>query len=120
MRNIVTNKIMFNKTRANIIMGRLIEDFNTLKSQNQSNPIVVYISLLSTLKPHKPFKDFTGEDATYVAQKLGELNDLEKGFQYLLLAVGKIIAENYSNKEMAKNLIKYAIDDCLQQERNSE
>jgi len=96
-------------------MSRLLEDFNTLKSQNQNNPTVIYMSLLSTLKPHKPFKDFTGEDAMYVAKRLEELNDLEKGFQFLLLSVGKIITENCYDKEMAKNLIKYSVDDYLQQ-----
>jgi hypothetical protein len=102
---------MFNKIRVNIIAGRLLEDFNTLKSQNQSNPTVVYMSLLFTLKPHGPFKDFTGEDATYVVKELEKLNNLETGFRLLCLLVAKAIELNITDKETAKKLIKEAIDE---------
>jgi len=109
---------MFNKIKTDIIVSRLLEDFNTLKSQNQNDPTVIYMSLLFTLKPHGPFKDFTGKDATCVVKELEKFNDLKTGFNFLCLLVAKAIELNITDKEMTKKLTKEAVDEYFLHRKN--
>ena len=105
---------MFNKIKTNIIIGRLVEDFGTLKIQGHDNPMSIYMSLLFTLKPHGPFKDFTGEDAIYAINELERFNDLDAGVNFLCLLVAKALELNITDKEVTKKLIKESVDDYLQ------
>ncbi len=111
---------MFRKIKAKIIVGRLEEDFEESKKTYQKfNNWQTYLALLSTLKPHRPFNSLTGEDAIFIAKKIGELNDLEKGFQFLCLTVYGVITEKINDIQTVKEALSKQIDQIILEKEKS-
>jgi hypothetical protein len=106
---------MFEKFQADVMVGQLLDKFKELKNRIPNKTFEIYRELFSTvLKRVEPFKSFTENEIHYIIDRLMELNDLTKGFNYLCLLTHEVIKANITDH----GLVKEAISAMVEGEKN--
>lgn len=77
--------------QANVAVGRLAQSFAEIRTSHSGQPDLIYWGLFYTLKPFKPFSNFTSDAIGAMVQSLLELNDTDQGFKFLCLLAHNVI-----------------------------